>query len=98
MSVVRTIEIDAESPDGLEQAIASGVAQAAAMGAVESAWVKDIKVDVADNGIRGWRVHMLVTAPAEPTPAPHRAQSDPTGANPEARVGDGGGIIPPASS
>lgn len=97
MSVARTVEISAESPHGLEHAILDGLSQAGP--GAESAWVKDIKVEIADGAIRAWRVHMLVTTPVQAAVAQEaHAQSNPTATAPVAEVGDGGGIIPPASS
>ena len=62
MSVAKTIEISAESADGFDAAIKSGIEKAGStVDNIQSAWIKDQSV-MTDNGkIRAYRVHMTVT-------------------------------------
>lgn len=62
MAVARVTEIICGSPQGLEEAITSGLARAdSTLENIESAWVKDIKVAVKDGKVFEWRVNMKVT-------------------------------------
>lgn len=62
MSVAKNIEIIAGSPEGFEDAIKNGIARAAeTVNGIQSAWVKDTKVEVADNRVTEWRVTMSLT-------------------------------------
>ena len=62
MSVAKTIEIIAGSSEGFEDAIKSGIARAAeTVNGIQGAWVKDTKVEVADNRVTEWRVTLAVT-------------------------------------
>jgi flavin-binding protein dodecin len=62
MSVAKTIEISAESADGFDAAIKSGIEKAGTtVENIQSAWIKD-QVVLTENGkISGYRVHMNVT-------------------------------------
>ena len=62
MSVAKTIEIISASPEGFDEAIKSGIAKAAeTINGIQGAWVKDTKVEVADNRVTEWRVTLAVT-------------------------------------
>ena len=63
MSVAKTIEISAESPNGFEDAIRRGLAKAReTVHSIRTAWVKEQKVTVAEDGsVVLFRVHMQVT-------------------------------------
>ena len=62
MSVAKIIEISAESADGFDAAIKSGIEKAGTtVENIQSAWIKD-QVVLTENGkISGYRVHMSVT-------------------------------------
>jgi flavin-binding protein dodecin len=62
MSVAKTIELSAESPDGFEDAVRVGIAKAGeTLHNIEGAYVKEQKAVVTDGQISGYRVHMQVT-------------------------------------
>jgi flavin-binding protein dodecin len=62
MSVAKTIEISAESPDSFEDAIRAGIAKASeTVHGIDGAYVKEEKVVVADGTVSSFRVHMQVT-------------------------------------
>jgi flavin-binding protein dodecin len=62
MSVAKTIEISAESADGFEEAIREGIRRAGkTVKNIKSAWVEDQSVEVKDDKIIGFRVHLKVT-------------------------------------
>ena len=62
MSVAKTIEIIASSPDGIEAAISNGIAKVSeTVSGIEGAWVKDTKVVVRENAVAEWRVTLAVT-------------------------------------
>lgn len=62
MSVAKTIEISADSPNSFEDAIREGVRKAdSSLEHVERAWVKDQIVLLNEGRIEGYRVHMHVT-------------------------------------
>ena len=62
MSVAKIIEISAESPDGFEAAIREGLRRASkTVKNIRSAWVGDQQVEVEDDKIVNYRVHLKVT-------------------------------------
>lgn len=62
MSVAKVIEITATSPRSFEDAISSGIQRAGkTVKDVRGAWVKSMKVDVAEGRITGYRVVLKVT-------------------------------------
>jgi len=62
MAIAKVIEIIASSTASFEDAVASGIAKAAeTVSGIESAWVKDTKVRVANGKISEWRVIMAIT-------------------------------------
>jgi flavin-binding protein dodecin len=62
MSVAKTIELTATSPDGFEAAIREAVAKASeTLRNIEGVWVKEQKVLVRDGQVTGFRVHLEVT-------------------------------------
>lgn len=62
MSVVKIIEISAESPKSFEHAIEIGIARASqSLENIRSAWIAEQKVTVEDGRINGYRVVMRVS-------------------------------------
>jgi dodecin len=62
MSVAKTIELSAESPDSFEDAVRVGVAKASeTLHNIQEAYVKEQKAVVSGGQITGFRVHMQVT-------------------------------------
>lgn len=62
MSVAKIIEISAESPDGFEAAIQEGIRRASkTVKHIKSAWVGDQQVEVENDKIVNYRVHLKVT-------------------------------------
>jgi len=62
MSVVKHIEITAESSKSFEGAVAAGIASASkSVRGIRSAWIKDQQVLVKDGEVTGYRVNMKVT-------------------------------------
>jgi len=62
MSVAKIIEISAESPDSFEDAIREGIRRAGkTVKNIKSAWVADQLVEVKDDKIVSFRVHLKVT-------------------------------------
>lgn len=62
MSVAKVTEITSSSPDGLEDAIKSGIERAdKTLDKIKGAWVQQITVDCDDGKIKEWRVNMKVT-------------------------------------
>jgi dodecin len=63
MQVAKIIELNASSPNGIEDAVQSGLKKASeSVKGIQGAWVNDIKC-VTDSGgtIKEWRVNMRVT-------------------------------------
>jgi len=61
-TVARVTEITASSSKSFEHACEKGIERACkTLKNVTSAWVQDMKVDVADGKITSWRVNMKVT-------------------------------------
>jgi dodecin len=62
MSVARVTEITASSSKSFDDAIKKGIDRAnKTLKNVRGAWVQDMKVDVADGKISGYRVSMKIT-------------------------------------
>lgn len=62
MSVAKTIEISAESPNGFRDAAKLGIDRAkSTVDNIEGAWIKEQQVVVDDGEISGYRVNMKVT-------------------------------------
>jgi dodecin len=61
-SVAKVTEISARSPKSFEDAIQMGVARAAkTLRNVNSAWVKEQRVEVRDGKIASYQVNLMVT-------------------------------------
>jgi flavin-binding protein dodecin len=62
-SIVKVIEISAQSTKGLEDAIQGGLKRAGkTVKNIQGAWIGDIKVVTkADGSVIEWRVHMRVS-------------------------------------
>ncbi len=62
MSVARTTEIVASSPDGFKAAIKAGIARATkTLDNVSGAWIQDQELVIDDGKIKEYRVRMKVT-------------------------------------
>jgi hypothetical protein len=62
MSVAKVTEISASSTESFEDAIRRGIARAdKTLDKVQGAWVNEMKVDVEDGEVTGYRVNMKVT-------------------------------------
>ena len=62
MSVAKTIEVSATSPESFEDAIKQGVARTAkSVDGIQDVWIKEQKCGVQNNQIAEYRVHMMVT-------------------------------------
>jgi dodecin len=62
MSVAKVVEISSESTASFEDAIREGILRASkTLKNIESAWISEQKVDVADGKVTGYRVHLKVT-------------------------------------
>ena len=71
MSVARVIELSATSDQGFEEAINEGIQRATnTLRNVESAWVKDMNVEIQNNQVTGYRVHLAITFVLEEGEAP----------------------------
>ncbi len=61
-AVAKVIELNAASPDSIEEAVANGIRRAdATLDQVEGAWVQDIKCVVKNGKIAEWRVNLKIT-------------------------------------
>jgi len=61
-AVAKVIELNAASPDSIEEAVANGIRRAdATLDQVEHAWVQDIKCVVKNGKIAEWRVNLKIT-------------------------------------
>ena len=71
MSVARVTEITATSPKSFEDAMNQGIARATrTLRGVKGAWVKEQRVEIADDRISEYQVNLLVTfVLEEPEPA-----------------------------
>jgi len=62
MSVAKITEISATSTEGFEDAIRTGIKRAdETLDRITGAWVKEMKVDVSEGDIVGYRVNLAVT-------------------------------------
>ena len=62
MSVAKVVEILAESPDGFEAAVRTGIERASqTLDDIKSAWVKEQQVVVEDGKVTLYRVALKVT-------------------------------------
>ena len=63
MSVAKIIELDASSPEGIEDAVRRGLTKASeSVKHVKGAWIHEIKVSTDAQGrIEAWRVNMRVS-------------------------------------
>jgi len=71
MSVARVIELSATSEQGFEDAIDQGIQRATSnLRNVESAWVKDMNVEIQNNQATVYRVNLAITFVLEEGEAP----------------------------
>ena len=62
MSVAKVTEISASSPTSFEDAIEKGIERAdKTLDKVKGAWVNEMKVEVKDGKVNGYRVNLKVT-------------------------------------
>lgn len=62
MSVAKIIEISAESPNSFDDAIRDGIRRAGkTVKNIKSAWVADQQVEVKDDEVVMFRVHLKIT-------------------------------------
>lgn len=62
MAVAKIIEISAVSPKSFDDAVAEGIRQASkTVKNIQSAWVKEQHVEVANEEVAGYRVTLKVT-------------------------------------
>jgi flavin-binding protein dodecin len=74
MSVARVIELSATSEQGFEEAINEGIQRATStLRNVESAWVKDMNVEIQNNQVTVYRVNLAITFVLEEGEAPASA-------------------------
>ena len=74
MSVARVIELSATSDQGFEEAINDGIQRATStLRNVESAWVKDMNVEIQNNQVTVYRVNLAITFVLEEGEAPASA-------------------------
>ena len=74
MAVARVIELSATSDQGFEEAINEGIQRATStLRNVESAWVKDMNVEIQDNRVTVYRVNLAMTFVLEEGEAPASA-------------------------
>ena len=61
-TIAKVTEISARSPKSFEDALASGITRAnRTLRNIESAWVKEMRVEVKKGKIIGYQVNMLMT-------------------------------------
>ncbi len=71
MPAARLIELSATSEQGFEEAINEGIQRATStLRNVESAWVKDMNVEIQDNRVTVYRVNLAITFVLEEGEAP----------------------------
>ncbi len=71
MSVARVIELSATSDQGFEEAINEGIRRATStLRNVQSAWVKDMNVEIENNRVTLYRVNLSITFVLEEGEAP----------------------------
>jgi len=74
MAVARVIELSATSDQGFEDAINQGVERATStLRNVQSAWVKDMNVEIQNNQVTVYRVNLAITFVLEEGEAPASA-------------------------
>ena len=62
MTVAKVIEISAQSPKSFEDAVVQGIERSSkTVRNMQSAWVKELKVDVEDGKVKMYRVILKVT-------------------------------------
>jgi hypothetical protein len=62
MTVAKVTEITASSPKGFDDAVRLGISRAnKTLKQIQGAWVNEMKVEVADGKITGFRVNLKVT-------------------------------------
>lgn len=62
MSIAKTIEISASSPNSFDEAVKHGVQRASkTVQNIREAWVKEQKVVVDGGAVKEYRVHMNIT-------------------------------------
>jgi flavin-binding protein dodecin len=62
MTIAKVTEITASSPNGFDDAIRSGIERATkTLNNVRGAWVQDQEVEIQDDKIVEYRVHLRVT-------------------------------------
>jgi flavin-binding protein dodecin len=62
MSVAKVVEISCQSSEGFEDEIREGIRRTArTVDAVQTAWVKEMQVDVKGGEVIGYRVNLKVT-------------------------------------
>jgi flavin-binding protein dodecin len=62
MSIAKVTEITASSTENFEDAIRQGIARAAeTIHGMQSAWVQEQKVVIADGAVSEWRVNLKIT-------------------------------------
>jgi flavin-binding protein dodecin len=62
MAIAKTIEVIANSTNGIEDAVRSGIAKVGeTVKNIEGAWVKDTKAVIRDGSVAEWRVTLVVT-------------------------------------
>jgi flavin-binding protein dodecin len=62
MSIAKVIEVSARSNESFEAAIAEGIAKAGeSVHGIREAWVKEMKVQVADGRVEGYQVDLKLT-------------------------------------
>jgi hypothetical protein len=68
MSVGRVVEISAMSKNSFDEAVKEGISRAnETLRHVQSAWVKDMRVEVEHGKVTGYQVNMQVTFLMEDT-------------------------------
>jgi flavin-binding protein dodecin len=74
MSVARVIELSATSEQRFEDAINEGIQRATStLRNVQSAWVKDMNVEIQNNQVTLYRVNLAITFVLEEGEAPASA-------------------------
>jgi flavin-binding protein dodecin len=74
MSVARVIELSATSEQSFEDAINEGIQRATStLRNVQSAWVKDMNVEIQNNQVTLYRVNLAITFVLEEGEAPASA-------------------------
>ena len=62
MSIGKVIEVTAQSDKSFEDAIQEGIRRASkSVDGIQSAWIKEQKVDVSEGEVTGYRVDLKIT-------------------------------------